>query len=409
MTLRSWKIVVAIFGVLMVLAAAYFVISRRDATQGAPSKPGRAGQAAGPVAVEVAAVRRGTIEERHIFTGTLQAGARFNLSSQIAGRVAALKADLGDRVARGQLVARLDDDKYRFEAAQARAELEVAQANLVEAKSTLETRRREFERVRYLREQRVASEAELDSSQAAYAAQQARVSVAEAQVTQRHAALMGAQLTLSYTEIRATWQGEDRYRIIGERLVDEGTHIAANTPIFSIVRIDRLIAVAHAAERDYPRLSVGQAVTVTADALTGRAFKGRLARLAPVVRETSRQAQMEIEVDNREQILKPGMFVRLEIELARNDNALIVPRIALLERSGRRGLYVADIQNQVARYADVELGVQDRDHVEIKSPALEGYVVTLGQHLLKDGSPILVPERDAAKRSEAPAPSRTAP
>ena len=384
-------------GAILLAAFILFVAGGRNADESVSTRAVRPS-----VAVEIAPVQRGAIEERRILTGSLQAGARFDLSTQIAGRLESLKVDLGDRIERGQVVARLDDDKYRFEREQARAELEVARANLAEAQSTLETRRREYDRVARLREQRVASESELDSIRAEYQAQQARVRVASAQVTQREAALMGAELMLSYTVIRADWQGDDNYRVVGERYADEGSYLAAHAPLISVVAIDRLTAVAYATEADYPRLSLGRNVQVSADAVPGRRFSGRLVRLAPVVRETSRQARVEIEVKNPEQILKPGMFVRLEIELDRKDDAVIIPRSALVERPGQRAVYMADLDNGLARFIEVELGLQARDYVEIRRPLLEGYVITLGQHLLSDGASIILPGSDGAGESGSP-------
>lgn len=374
---------------VMVVLALWLFSNRPGADHAASVRP--AHRAEVPVAVEIAPVERGTMAERRTFTGTLRPASSFNVSTQVAGRIVNLLADLGDPVERGQVVARLDDDKFRFELEQALAELEVARANLAEAESTLETRRREFERVSRLREQRVASESELDSIRAQYQAQQARVRVTAAQVAQRTAALMGAELMLSYTVIRAEWQGDDLHRFVGERFADEGAFLTANTPIFSIVRIDRLTAVAYATEGDYPRLSTGREAIISADAVPGQAFRGQLARLAPVVRETSRQARMEIDVDNSGLALKPGMFVRIEIELDRRDDTLIIPREALIERPEGRGVYIADRENAAARFVEVETGLQTRDHVEVLSPSLDGYVVTLGRHLLRDGSPILLP------------------
>lgn len=353
-----------------------------------------------PVAVEVAPVIRGAIEERRTLTGSLRAGAVFDLSTQIAARLERLMVDLGDQVELGQVVAVLDDDKYRFEVEQARAELEVALANLVEAESTLETRRREYERVRRLREQGVASESELDSVLAEYRAQQARVRVASAQIAQRQAALMGAELMLSYTVIKADWQGEDGYRVVAERYVDEGAYLPAQTPLMSIVCVKRLIAVAHATETDYPRLKLGQEVRVTADAVPDSHFFGTLARLSPVVKETSRQARLEVDVDNPREILTPGMFVRLEIVLDRKEDALVVPRSALIERAGQIVLYVADLEENRARLVEVELGLQDRDYVEIRRPILEGYVVTLGQYLLSDGASIVIHDGSGVEESK---------
>lgn len=372
---------------LFLLVLTYWYLGSGDEPGAGTPAAGARGAAA---AVEVSPVEMGGISERRAFTGTLQPASRFDLAARVGGRLLVLEADLGDVVEHGQVVARLDQEEYRLEVLQAQADLEVAAAGLVEAESSFATRRREYERALSLRRQGVASEAELDTSLANYRAQEARVQVAAAQVSQRRAALAAAELRLSYTEIKADWQGDDQQRVIAERFIDEGSLLAANTPIFSLVGIDHLVAVAYVPERDYPRLAVGQAVAVRADAIPEREFAGVLARLAPVVREASRQARLEVDVANLAQVLKPGMFVRLEIELERRDEAVLVPRAALVERGGRQGLYLADPETGTASYVAVKLGLQERERVEILEPplAVGTLVVSLGQHLLSPGARI---------------------
>jgi RND family efflux transporter MFP subunit len=262
------------------------------------------------VAVEVAPVERATIREFRTFTGTLHAAARFDVAPKIGGRLVRLEVDLGDRVEQDQVIARLDDDEYVQELEQARAELEVARAGLAEAQSASDARERQYDRIRQLREQRVASQQELDAAEAEAKAQRARVRLALAQVAQRDAALRAAEVRLAYTTIRATWQGDDPSRVVGERFVDEGTTISANTPIVSVLDIERLVAGVFVAERDYPRLSIGQTATVMVDAFPERTFPATILRIAPLFREASRQARVELDVPNPDGLLKPGMFDR---------------------------------------------------------------------------------------------------
>lgn len=375
-----------------------------DSEEKSPASRGPAGPSGGRgvVAVEATPVTRGEIIERRSFTGTLEPAARFELASRVGGRLLELRADLGDVVRRGQLVARLDDAEYRLELARAEAVLAVSQAGLVEAESALAARARELEQVKQLRSQGVASEAELDSALANHQAQQARRAMAAALVAQQRAALHSAELQLSYTEIHAEWQGDDPERVIAERLVDAGTLLAANAAVFTVVGLDQLVAVAYVPERDYPRLAVGQEVLVAADAIADHNFPGILARLAPVIRETSRQARLEVAVPNPEQLLKPGMFVRLEIELASKQDALLVPRSALVQRNGNTTLYLADLQEGIARRVTVKLGLQEKEVVEIIAPEISGEVVTLGQHLLSDGARITVPGRSGTAQAGSP-------
>ena len=344
------------------------------------------------VAVEVAPVQKATIRDVGLFTGSLLPKAYFVVAPKITGRLEKLLANIGDRVKHGQLIAVLDDEEYAQQVEQARAELEVAKANVIERRSSLDVARREFERAQALRQKKIASESELDAAQAQYKAQDAKYRVALAQVAQKEAALKATKVRLSYTQIRASWEDGDEPRIVGERFVDEGAMLKANAPIVSILDIHSLTAVIHVIERDYSRMRVGQEAVVTTDAFPGRTFTGKILRVAPLLKETSRQARVEIEIPNRDQLLKPGMFVRAQIEFAKHNNATVVPVSALVKREVQQGVFMADTQYMKAHFVPVTLGIINDELAEVVKPPLSGSVVTLGQHLLEDGSAITLPD-----------------
>lgn len=381
---------------ILALALAYWLWG---ASGGAPETGARRGAAA--VAVETAPVERGEIRDLRSFTGSLLPGARFEVASKVGGLLKVLSVDIGDTVRRGDVIARLDDAEFVQEVEQARAELRVAQASLQETRSSLESKRRAAERMRSLHRQKVASEAELDAAEAESGAQAARVQLAEAQVLQREAQLKGAEVRLSYATVQALWQNGDATRVVGERFVDEGTTISANTPIVSVLHIGSLVAVIFVTERDLPRLSIGQAVRIAADPYPGEAFEGRIARIAPLLQETSRQARVEVELPNPDGRLRPGMFVRAQVQLGSEAAATVVPQTALVERDGRSGVFVVDAAARQARFVPVRTGIVEGARVQIAAPAdLTGDVVTLGQHLLNDGTPLTLPGTAPAPRPE---------
>ena len=343
------------------------------------------------VAVEVASVQKITIHDVGFFTGSLVPKSYFAVAPKIAGRLEKLLVNIGDRVKRGQLIAVLDDEEYAQQVEQARAELEVAKANLIEKRSSLDVSRREFKRAQALRRKKIASESELDAAQAQYKAQDAKYKVALAQVTQEEAALKAAQVRLSYTQIKASWEDGNETRVTGEKFVDEGAMLKANAPIVSILDIHSLTAVIHVIERDYSKVRVGQKVVVTTDAFPGSTFTGKIVRIAPLLKETSRQARVEIEVPNRDRLLKPGMFIRAHIEFARHDNTTVVPVAALTKRNNQQGVFLVDTQNMKAHFVPVTLGIVNGESAEVVKPSLSGSVVTLGYHLLEDGSAITLP------------------
>lgn len=347
-----------------------------------------------PVAVEVIPVKIATIQEVGSFTGTLYPLSSFVLAPKIAGRLEKIMVHIGDTVKSGQLVAILDDDEYRQQVSQARAELEVAQAMLQERKSTLENARREYERTVELRKKKIASESQLDAADSEFLTHQAELKVATAQVSQKEAALNMANVRLSYAQIQVPANHTTADRVVGERFVDEGAMLAPNTPIVSILDIGKLIAAIYVIERDYPKIRPGLEAVISTDAFPGRTFTGKVIRIAPLLKEQSREARVEIEIPNPLTLLKPGMFVRVQIKFEQHENATVIPTAALVKRNGVQGVFLADLAEKKARFVPVTVGIISTGQAEVLDPPLSGAVVTLGHHLLEDGASIILPEQN---------------
>jgi len=357
----------------------------------ASGKPQAMQRGKGPVAVEVKEVQRKTLKDIGLFTGTLYPKSQFIAAPKVAGRLEKLLVKIGDRVKKDQLIATLENDEYVQQVDQARAELDVARANFEESRSSLEIARRELERARTLREKKIASESELDAADAQFKAQEAKHKVTGAQVAQKEASLKAAQVRLSYTQIRASWEEGDETRIVGERFVDEGAMLAPNASIVSVLDIRTMIAVIHVIERDYSKMRIGLEGGVSTDAFPERTFSARIARIAPLLKEASRQARVEMEIPNPDNLLRPGMFIRVQIEFASHADATVIPLNALVKRDGQQGVFVADLQAMKAKFLPVKAGMANSEWVQILEPALSGTVITLGHHLLEEGSEIMLP------------------
>jgi RND family efflux transporter MFP subunit len=345
-----------------------------------------------PVAVEISPVDKTQIRDLGLFTGTLFPKSQFVVAPKISGRLEKLLVNIGDQVKRDQLIAVLDDEEYAQQVAQAQANMQVGQANLEEARSSLEIGKRGFERAQALHKRGLASDSELDAAQASYQAQDAKHKVAVAQIAHTEAALKTAQVRLSYTQIRASWQNGYSRRVVGERFVDEGALLTSNAPILSILEIDPVIATIHLTDKDYFRVQKGQRAVVTSDAFPSETFPGKIARIAPMLKETSREARVEIEVPNPDKLLKPGMFINTQIEFTNKNEATVIPMSAVVKRGDRQGVFLVDMQNKIAKFTPVRLGIISGDRAEVIEPAsISGFVVTLGQHLLKNGGPVTLP------------------
>lgn len=358
----------------------------------ARTAPVAGGRGFGPAPVVVAPVDRAPITLRRIFSGELEARAEFVVAPKVGGRVERVMVNIADTVARGQVVATLDDAEYVQAVAQAGADLLVSQANLSEARSALEIADREFERTAALLKTGIASDSDADAVRKERLAKEARLEVARAEVAKARSSLETAKIRLGYTRVIAGWTGKDDRRVVAERYVDEGQTVAANTPLLSIVELDPIAGILFVGERDYARLAPGQAVSLTTDAYPDERFTGRIARIAPVFHRSTRQARIELTIDNPQHRLKPGMFIRAEVVLERLPEATVVPVGAITVRNDRDGVFVVGDDGRSVAWREVRTGIREKDRVAVEGEGLIGRrVVTLGQQLLDDGSAVTIP------------------
>ena len=376
--------------VLLIGAAAGLglVIFNQFLDRAGSSKSGKASRA---VPVEVAQIQRGPIASQRTFSGELEALAEFVVAPKVSGRVERVIVDIADTVKRGQVMAELDNDEYVQAVAQAEADLLVARANLSEAKSTLEIAKREFKRSESLLERGIVSGSDFDAASQNQLAKQAQLEVAAAQVTKAESSLKTANIRLGYTKVTAGWTGGDENRIVAERYVDEGQTVAANEPLLSIVELHPIVGVVFVNERDYAYLKPGQLVSLTTDAYPGEQFTGRIDRIAPVFRKSTRQARIEMTIDNPQHRLKPGLFIRATVVLARVPEATIVPEQALTIRDDRSGVFIVSEDGRSVAWHEIKVGIREGNRVQVEGEGLSGLVVTLGQQLVNDGTPITVP------------------
>jgi RND family efflux transporter MFP subunit len=381
--------IIGSFLVAAVIVLGWAVFDRLTSVEIQQSSPD--GPHAAPVAVAPFEQRR--IELKRVYSGTLEARAQFLVAPKVGGRIEKLTVDLSDPVERGQVVCILDDAEFVQTVEQARADLAVAEAIILESTNALVIADRELERVNSLHDRSVVSESQLDVAKADQMAKAASVQVAKARAERARAVLESANIRLGYTRVIASWTDPDKERVVAERYVDAGETVTANTPLMRIVDLHPMNGVIFATENDYAFLRVGQPVVLTTDAYPDRVFKGKIQRIAPVFRRASRQARIELEIDNQDQALKPGMFIRAEITLDTAENAVIVPVEALVIRNKTDGVFVVDENGQTVRWRPVQIGIRDADRVQVIGEGLSGYVVTLGQQLIDDGSEVVIPQR----------------
>lgn len=365
-----------------------------------------------PAPVEVARVEVRSITRRRTISGTLEASAEVLVAPRVPGQVERLLVDIGDAITDGEVVARLDDDEWRQAVARAEADLSVADANHAEAEAANEIAQDALERAKALFDDGVTSQGEYDQARTRALERSSRTAVTGAEVERARAALDTAELRLSRAEVVARWneargavagpaddgpRGEAT-RLVAERFVDEGAFVNAGQALVRVVDLAPVIAVVFVAERDFSGLEIGQAADLTTDAYPGETFTGRVVRIAPVFSSSTRQVRVELAVENPGLRLRPGMFVRATLELEARERATVVPYAALLKRDGGTGVFVLSADGTAAVWRPVTAGIREGGDLEVVGEGIAGArVVTLGQELLDDGSPVRVTEGPAAE------------
>ena len=323
---------------------------QRGQRHGPPPEP-----AAAAVPVEVAPVVRRAISSYIETNGTLEAENEVDLVARTPGPVVELRAEEGDAVRRGDLLARLDE-------AELLAQLEIARVNLNEA------------RLAYERAEQLESDALISSEsydQAASARETAR------------AQFDGNRIQLGYAQIKAPFAG-----LIVRRYVDLAEHVATGQPLFRISDFTPLLCPIQVPERELRRLRVGQSAHITVEAFPGERFEASVLRLSPVVDAATGTIKVTLEVEARD-LLRPGMFARVFLQTDSRPDALVIPKAALSLESIGDTVYVA--AQDTASRREVELGFSEGNFVEILSGVAEhDRVVVVGQDGLSDGTPIRV-------------------
>lgn len=337
------------------------------------------------VAILAETIKLETIQDIKEFTGTIYPAYQYIIAPKISGRLEKITKRIGDFVAENEIIATIDDSEYQQELLEANANLTIAQVNLAEADSQFELAYLEFKRITSLKEKGFLSSSEVETANVAYFSAKSKIDLANAQIEQRMAALKLAEIRLDYTILKASRSG-----FVGERFSDEGSFLTASSPIVSVVGINTVIIRSNLIERIYGKIKIGQEADIEADAFPDKIFYGKVSRVAPILKESSRTAEMEIEVDNQSLTLKPGMFCKINIVLDEKENAQVVPNKAIITENGNTGIFVVDETGSAAKYIPVQLGITTETRSEILQPEIAGQVITVGQYQLKDGSKILL-------------------
>jgi len=356
---------------------------------GSGGSTGRAGSGAGAgrsmMTVELAPVTRQEVVDYITVVGNLVGEATVDIVPRVAGRIESIPVKLGDRVAKGQLITKIEDREIREQINQAQATLDVNKANVAQRENEVQLQQIALDRAKTSFEKGLTARQTLEDAEARYNAAISQLNVAKAQQSQTQFRIDELKITMSNTSVVAPNAG-----FVSRRMLDAGAFANANTVLLTIVDIDSVRLVANLVEKGFKKVVPGVEAKVQVDTFPGEDFNGRVSRVAPVFDPATRTAQMEIEVPNPGFRLKPGMYARVRLTLERRPNALTVPRNAVVDLEGKRGVFL--VNEGVAKFIEVGTGLTDGERMEILSGIDENQrVITTGALALRDGDRVALP------------------
>lgn len=299
-----------------------------------------------------------TIARSVEYPATLQAYDEVHLAPAQPGRIEDIYVEVSDRVTKGQLLVQMD------------------KTQLHQAEVQLQNLKADFDRLDTLKKYGSVAQQQYDQVK-----------------TQYEVAKSNVEFLKENTQLPAPFNGviSGRYFEPGEMYSGTPTTPSGKAAVLSIVEIDRLKAMVAISEKFFPQVEKGMGTEIKIDIYPGKSFTGRIERIHPTIDPTNRTFNAELVINNREGLLRPGMFARIDFELDK-ETALLLPSAAVLKMQGSNVRYLFVEKNGVAHRISVTIGDRFDDNIEVISDELEegDNIIIAGQARLLDGAPVEV-------------------
>lgn len=301
--------------------------------------------------VSVAAAVVKPVESIQTYTSTVEPFAKNNIAPQTGGRISKINVEVGDYVTKGQVVAEMD------------------KTQLVQVELQLKNNEEELNRLRGLYEVGGLSKSDLDQIELAY-----------------NVSKTNYENLLENSVLISPISG-----VVTARNYDKGDMYSMSQPIYTVQQITPVKLLVGISEGDYTKVRKGMKVEISAEALPGKTYEGRINRIYPTIDPATRTFLVEILVQNNNRELRPGMFARVNVNFGERRSVLI-PDVAVVRQQGSGEKFVYILQSDgTVKYQNVKLGVRvDTEYEVLSGVEDEDLVVVAGQARLKDGVKVSV-------------------
>jgi membrane fusion protein (multidrug efflux system) len=319
-----------------------------------------------PIPVTVTSVASVDVEDRIEATGQLLAVEQAEIAAEVGGRITEIVVGEGRPVEADVAVLTIDPERRTLEVDRARARAD-------EARAALREQERERARVKELRDRKVASQTQLDQAETALALARARLLAAEADLGVAERALRDAT-------VRAPFAG-----LIAERFVSRGEYVTPGQKLFDLVSLDPIDVEFRLTEVESSRAALGQTVAVRVAPFPDEVFEGRVTVVSPIIDEKSRTLRVKARIGNADRRLRPGLFARIDLGVAKRSGVAMIPEEAVLQRADGPVVFRLAADDRAERVV-IETGAHHDHRVEVTRGLRPGdVIVTRGQFRLTDG------------------------
>lgn len=308
-----------------------------------------------PIVVNVTKVASGNIPNTIEALGGLTAMQKVTISSETSGRVSVINFKNGQQVAKGMPIVQLDNQQ--------------AEADYQSAVTAYHLASQKYERSKSLVDEAISKQA---------------LAVLKAAVATKQADVQSKLADLNEKQVVAPFSGT-----LGAFSVQEGDYVNAGVPLVTLVNSSVLRADYNISESVLPELKHGQLVTVTTSAYPKKKFYGTVIFISPTVSQDSRMVAVQAQINNKDNLLAPGMFVKISQQVGEIKNAILVPSAAI--SADIKGYYVYVVKGNKVAQTYIKTGMHSGTNTQVVSGLQVGEtIVVAGQQKLEDGSTIQV-------------------
>jgi RND family efflux transporter MFP subunit len=401
---------VTVFALLLALGLAgyyfgYLPRQKREMVLAAESQ----NQSDALAVVNVSPAARSTGPSNLVLPGNIQAVTEAPILARASGYIKKRSADIGDRVAAGQVLAEIEAPELEQQIRQAKAAVEQSEAAVQQAQASLEQGRSNEnlarvtkDRFQKLADKGVISKQDNDTYNSQWQAQSANVQALEKAINAAKSNTAASEANFarlndlqSYLTVRAPFAG-----VITLRNIDDGVLVnEGNTLLYRIAQTARLRTYLSLPQVDADSVRVGQKATLTIPDLPGRKFAGTVTRTANALDSTTRTLLTEVQLSNENNLLMPGMYAQVDLAVPRKDPPLTIPGDTLVVRSNGPQVAVVGADGTV-HYQKVQLGRDFGDKLEVLSGLHEGdQLVVNPSDAIREGGKVKPTAKEKAPRS----------